>query len=102
MVINSLPFNRLAPHCRIKTKIAETRGTPIACGKPKIRLLKIVVAIDSAKTTVNACSRKKLPMNTLLLGQRPNKRNFARSTKLNKKSGINNAIILKTKTRTQV
>lgn len=49
-----------------------------------MRLLKIVVAIDSAKTTVNACSRKKLPMNTLLLGQRPNKRNFVRSTKLNK------------------
>jgi hypothetical protein len=38
--------------------MAETMGTPIAWGKPKMRLLKIVVAMDNAKITVKTCRKK--------------------------------------------
>lgn len=57
-----LPCNKLAPHCNINTKIADTIGTPIACGKPRTRLLNIVVAIESANTTDKTCKKKKLPI----------------------------------------
>tara|TARA_Y100000817_G_C16414554_1_gene349110 strand:+ start:64 stop:336 length:273 start_codon:yes stop_codon:yes gene_type:complete len=51
----------------MKTKIAETMGTPIACGNPSTRLLKMVVAIESVKTAVKACKRKKLPILPLVI-----------------------------------
>jgi hypothetical protein len=47
--------------------MAETIGTPMACGISNKRLFNNVVTIDSEKITVIACKKSTLPMQTVFL-----------------------------------
>lgn len=62
----SFPFNKPVAHCSTNTATADTIGTPIAGGKFKTRLLKIVVAIDKAKLQQKLVRKNSFPFLILI------------------------------------